>query len=119
MATFPALKTKAVAQYPARKAIRFQNQVLRFVDGVEQRYRDAEGPLHRWVIALNELDESEMAALENFFATNEGQFEGFSFTDPWDGQAYANCSLAADEMDMIAAGEMRGKTSLTVTENRG
>lgn len=119
MATFPALKTKAVAQYPASKAIQFQNQVLRFVDGLEQRYRDSMGPLHRWVISLRELDESEMTALEDFSVSNQGRFGSFSFTDPWDGRTYANCSLAADDLDVMASGEMRGKTSLMITENRG
>jgi Conserved hypothetical protein 2217 (DUF2460) len=119
MAMFPILKTKAVAQYPAGKAISFQNQVLRFVDGMEQRYRDSAGPLHRWVIALSELDESEMAAVEIFFAANQGRFGNFAFTDPWDGTQYPNCSLQADELAMNLAGEMRGKTSLTVVENRG
>jgi len=37
MASFPTLKTSAVAQYPATKAVKFQNQVMRFVDGTEQR----------------------------------------------------------------------------------
>jgi hypothetical protein len=40
MATFPKLKTNAVAQYPASKTARYQNQALRFLDGTEQRYRD-------------------------------------------------------------------------------
>jgi len=119
MATFPILKTKAAAQYPATKAIRFQNQVLRFLDGTEQRYRDAAGPLHRWVIDLDELDESEMAALENFFTANAGQFANFTFTDPWDGTQYENCSLLSDQVQLLASGEMRGRTTLTVVENRG
>ena len=119
MATFPCLKTKAVAQYPASKAIQFQNRVLRFVDGGEQRYRDAAGPLHRWVIRLDELDEGEMAGLEAFFAENEGRFAGFAFTDPWDGAQYANCSVQTDELELTSVEEMRGRTSLTVVENRG
>lgn len=119
MATFPTLKTKAVAQYPAGKAIQFQNQVLRFLDGTEQRYRDSAGPLHRWVIRLDELDEGEMAAVEAFFATNEGRFASFAFTDPWDGTQYTNCSLQTDEADLVSVEEMRGRTSLTVVENRG
>jgi hypothetical protein len=119
MATFPILKTKAVAQYPASKMIQFQNQVLRFLDGVEQRYRDSAGPLHRWVIQLEELDEGEMAALEAFFATNQGRYASFAFTDPWDGTEYANCSVQIDELDLLSVEEMRGRTSLTVVENRG
>jgi hypothetical protein len=119
MATFPILKTKAVAQYPAGKAIQFRNQVLRFVDGAEQRYRDSAGPLHRWVIRLEELDEGEMAALEAFFTTNQGRFASFAFTDPWDGSQYANCSIETDELDLTSVAEMRGRTSLTLVENRG
>ena len=119
MATFPLLKTHAVAQYPASRSFRFQNQVVRFVDGNEQRYRDAAGPLHRWSIQLDELDEGEMAALESFFETNEGRFSTFLFTDPWDGTAYPNCSLQSDAIEITSAAEMRGKTSLTIVENRG
>jgi len=119
MATFPPLKTNAVAQYPARKCVRFQNQALRFVDGTEQRYRDAGTPLHRWDIQLSELDEGEMAAMEEFFAANQGAFGNFSFTDPWDGQLYSNCSLRTDTLALAAIAEMRGTISLTVVENRG
>ena len=119
MATFPVLKTGAVAQYPATKSMRFQNQTIRFLDGSEQRYRDSEGPLHQWVIRLSELDEREMAAFEQFFQDNQGRLGSFAFTDPWDGTQYANCSLASDEMTLGSLAEMRGKTSLTVIENRG
>jgi hypothetical protein len=118
MATFPKLKTNAVAQYPATKGLRFQNQVLRFVDGTEQRYRDAPGPLHQWAIRLSQLDEGEMAAMERFFAANQGRFGSFAFTDPWDNSQYANCSLAGDGMDLTAVGPLQGNTTLTVVENR-
>ena len=119
MATFPQLKSGAVAQYPAGKTLRFQNQTLRFLDGTEQRYRDSAGVLHRWVISLDELDESEMAAVEQFFLDNQGRLGSFAFTDPWDGTQYANCSLAGDQLDLTSLAEMRGKTSVTVIENRG
>lgn len=119
MASFPTLKTSAVAQYPATKAVRFQNQVVRFVDGSEQRYRDSAGLLRQWVIRLNELDETEMAALERFLESNQGSFGSFSFTDPWDNQTYSNCSFADDAMDLTSVEEMRGGTSIMVRENRG
>jgi hypothetical protein len=118
MATFPQLKTGAVAQYPATKALRYQNQTVRFVDGTEQRYRDSAGPMHQWVINLTELDESEMAAFEQFFQANQGRLASFAFTDPWDGTEYANCSLGCDQLDLSSLAEMSGKTSLTVIENR-
>jgi len=118
MADFPQLKTSAVAQYPARRSVRYRNEVVRFVDGAEQRYRDSAGPLHEWEIRLELLDESELASLESFFALQQGAFGTFRFTDPWSGQVYENCSLAADAIEMIASGEMRGATSLVVREGR-
>jgi len=119
MASFPTLKTSAVTQYPATKAVKFQNQVVRFVDGTEQRYRDCAGPLHQWLIRVNELDETEMAALEEFLESNQGSFGSFSFTDPWDNQTYGNCSFADDAVNLTSADEIRGSTSVTVKENRG
>jgi hypothetical protein len=116
--TFPTLKTATVAQYPARRTVRYQNQVLRFVDGTEQRYRDCDAPLHQWEIRLAQLDEAEMAALAGFFETAQGAFASFAFTDPWDGTVYPDCSLAADDLALTAAGEMSGSTSLVVMENR-
>ena len=118
MADFPNLKTSAVAQYPAARSIRFQNQALRFVDGTEQRYRDSAGPLHRWRIRLDNLDEGELAALELFFTSNLGHFGTFAFTDPWDGSTYPNCSIEADGLDLSMIAEMNGSTTITVVENR-
>lgn len=118
MATFPSLKTSAVAQYPARRAAAFQNQTVRFVDGHEQRYRDSAGALHRWEIELARLDECEVGRLAEFFAENEGALGSFSFTDPWDGRVYPNCSLDADALECAAMGEMSGATSLVIRENR-
>ncbi len=119
MSTFPRLKTNAVAQYPAKKVLRFQNQVLRFVDGTEQRYRDSAGAAHIWEVRLDQLDDGELAALEEFFLSSEGAFGSFVFTDPWDGQVYPDCSLDGDEMELEVVEEMRGRTSLTIRENRG
>jgi hypothetical protein len=119
MATFPPLKTAAVAQYPANKSLRFQNQIVRFLDGNEQRYRDSAGPLNRWVIRLDQLDETEMAAIEDFFLSNQGSFSSFTFIDPWDGTSYSNCSVAGDQLQLSSVAELHGRTAVTVAENRG
>lgn len=118
MPAFPKLKTNAVAQYPAAKTVQFRNQALRFVDGSEQRYRDAASALHRWEIRLSVLDETELAAVESFFTTNQGRFGSFSFTDPWDESVHGDCSVESDEMTIISASELNGRTSLTIVENR-
>lgn len=116
--TFPRLKTNAIAQYPAVRTLRFQNQVLRFVDGSAQRYRDSGAPLRQWEIRLDRLDEGEMAAIGQFFSENQGEFGSFTFTDPWDGQAYTNCSFSGANLGVTAIAEMHGRTSLAVRQNR-
>ena len=118
MASFPTLKTSAVAQYPATRQVSFHNQVLRFVDGTEQRYRDSAGPRYQWQIRLDKLDESELAAVENFVEANEGVLESFSFTDPWSGQVYANCSLSSDVVTLFSLEEMCGRVTIMIEENR-
>ena len=115
MAEFPKLKTGAVAQYPALRESRWQNENVRFLDGTFQRYRDAAAIRRRWLIHLELLDEGEMGALEEFFADLGGAFGEFTFNDPWDGQAYEHCHLE-DEASFLSAGEMLGSTILTVTQ---
>lgn len=118
MSNFPRLKTGAVAQYPASKTLRFRNQILRFVDGTDQRYRDSAGPLHTWEIRLDKLDDGEIAGIETFFEANQGSFANFAFTDPWDGQVYPNCSLEGDSLSLVSLNEMQGAAVLKVVENR-
>ena len=118
MLTFPRLKTGAVAQYPATQSLRFQNQTVRFVDGTEQRYRDSASPLHRWEIRLDQLDDGELAAVEQFLRDVQGAFGNFAFNDPWDGHEYSNCSLDGDSLDMTALAEMNSRTAIAVVENR-
>jgi hypothetical protein len=117
MATFPKLKTDAIAQYPMGRRAQYQNQTVRFVDGSEQRYRDSGGARLQWDIQLSELDEGELAAVEEFFLASQGAFGSFTFTDPWDGQVYDNCSMATDELALATVAEMRGSTKLTVVRN--
>lgn len=119
MPTFPRLKTNAVAQYPAARSLRFQNEVLRFLDGGEQRYRDCSGAQRRWEIRLSLLDESEVAALEAFFLANRGAVGTFEFTDPWTGETHPNCSLESDDFEVSFLAEMNSSASLAIVQNRG
>src|ERR1019366_2620156 len=82
MATFPQLKTNAIAQYPVARREQFQNQTVRFVDGSDQRYRDSAGPRMEWEIELSELDEGELAAIEEFFLASQGAFGSFLLHRP-------------------------------------
>jgi hypothetical protein len=118
MADFPKLKTGAAVQYPFSTTLAYQNQTCTFVDGTQQRYRGCMSPITQWEIRLTELDEGELAAIEEFFLTNQGAFGTFSFTDPRDGQVYDNCSLEADGLQASTVAEMRNATTLTVAKNR-
>src|SRR5947209_17370205 len=117
MANFPRLKTNAVMQYPATRTFRFENTILRFVDGSLQCYRAAKDDLRSWPIRLDLLDESELENLQAFFLTNQGRFGSFSFVDPWDGTEYPDCSLDQDSFEFVLLGEMRARTVLVVKQN--
>jgi phage-related protein len=116
--TFPKLKTDAVAQYPLTTTLAYQNQTLTFVDGTQQRYRDSSAPQMRWEIRLTDLDEGELASIEEFFLANQGAFGSFAFTDPRDGQVYDECCLETDSVTVDTVSEMRGAASLIVMQNR-
>jgi len=118
MASFPLLKTNAVMQYPAAREFHFANSVLRFLDGSEQCYRESRDALRRWMVRLDLLDETELAGLQAFFVTEQGRFGSFSFTDPWDGTEYTDCSLDQDSFAFQLSGEMRASTVLVVRQNR-
>ena len=118
MATFPKLKTNAAAQYPATKALVFQNQTVRFLDGSEQRFPGFRGVLQQWTIRLNLLDEGELEKVREFFLSEEGRAGSFSFTDPWTGTVYANCSFGSDALSLQFQGPQDGATQVIVKENR-
>jgi len=118
MASFPALKTGAIAQYPSDRTRQFSTQVYRFLDGSEQRFAAFSAALRQWTIRLDLLDEAELVALEEFFVSEEGRAGTFSFTDPFDGTVYANCSFASDTLTAQFEGPMKGVTQLIVKENR-
>ncbi len=118
MATFPALKTGAVAQYGSSRTRSFSTRVFRFLDGREQRFQDYGTPLRRWTIRLSLLDEAELTALESFFKAHGGRAGSFAFPDPWDGTVYANCSFDNDQLATQYGGHAAGMGSVTVKENR-
>lgn len=117
MSDFPVLKTGAVLQYPAQKETRFATQVLRFVDGSEQRFRQQQAPLRRWIVQLDLLDQSELHTLAEFFRTQAGGAQRFAFTDPWDGTRYEDCHFDNSEALQELSDETKGRTSLIVRED--
>ncbi len=118
MAHFPALKTAAVAQYPADRTRRFSTRRFRFVDGLEQRFPGYGTGLKRWTLRLDLLDETELHALGEFLAAHGGRAGTFSFTDPFDGMVYADCSFEQDAIALEHVDAGRGQTVVSVKENR-
>ena len=118
MASFPTLKTGAVAQYPFGRTKQFATNVCRFLDGTEQRFVWFGTQLRKWTIQLQLLDESELAAIESFFAGQNGRAGSFVFTDPWDGAVYPNCSFDSDTLSVEFGDTLRGRATLSVRENR-
>lgn len=115
MAEFPKLKTGAVAQYGMGRELRGSIRVLEFLDGSEQRYV-LEQHRRRWSIVLDQLNEGEAAAVDEFVRRHLETLEPFTFTDPWSGIACTGCVVETPEhaMEAWAAGDFRIR--LTVME---
>lgn len=118
MATFPLLSSGAVAQYPLERRVRSATQVVRFLDGSEQKYRGLPAPLHAWRVTLDLLDDVEKNAIEAFFVAQQGAVQTFAFTDPWDGVVYPNCRLGADTVQTLELKEMQARVAIEILENR-
>jgi len=118
MATFPLLATGAIIQFPATRTAAMSTEIIQFVDGSEQRFRNYSAPYHTWIIRLAALDEAEMQQLRNFIVQTNGGSGTFSFTDPWDSSVYASCSFQGNDfLDSLSAPFSAGVT-LTIRENR-
>ncbi len=118
MAQFPTLKTGAVAQYPVAVSLGYRADIVSFLDGSEQRFRNSPSTLHEWEIPLAQLDEAELANIQQFFLANQGGTAAFAFKDPASGITYPNCSIAGDAMNFKYAGPLSGQTRLFIRENR-
>ncbi len=118
MNNFPKLRTDAVTQYPAGRALHFSTHTVRFLDGSEQRFREYAQPLHRWNIQLDQLDESELNRVREFFRVQNGAAGIFSFADPRDGAVFPSCSFEGDTMAESLIDVARAKTTLIVRENK-
>ncbi len=114
MATFPVLKTGAVAQYPLDRGVRFSTQAVRFMDGSRQRFRVYGAGLRRWTLKLDLLDEQELGAVIAF-VEQQGSAT-FAFTDPVTGDNVATCVISGGQFDATMIREMSGQTTVVIEE---
>lgn len=118
MATFPTLTTGAVVQYPLGGIFQSGTEVIRFLDGLDQRCLTMSGSLRKWTIKLNQLNDQEIATLEQFFINVEGNYGTFSFTDPDSGVIFPTCRFQTSSLVTTYQGPGEGATEMMVVEVR-
>lgn len=119
MPVFPSLSTGSVTQYPTVLATGQSTQVIRFLDGSDQRCRLQGHQLRQWQIRLDLLNEDEVSELESFFQTLAGDFSTFIFPDPITGSDVPNCRLASPGLTSAYLGVDVGSVSFVVVETNG
>jgi hypothetical protein len=119
MPTFPLLKTGAVVQYPSGSVTGQASQVIRFLDGTDQRFMLQGRSLRAWQVHLNMLDEDELEALAQFFESQLGAYSSFVFPDPYTGAEVPSCRFGDDSFTTTLHGNDDGETSFWVLETYG
>jgi len=119
MATFPTLSTGAVAQYPLGMNTSQGTQVIRFLDGSDQRYLTQSRALRQWEIRLDLLNEEEIQQLEAFFISQQGDYSAFVFPDPYSGADVPNCRFGSSGFISEYLGVNVSSTSFWVIETNG
>lgn len=119
MPTFPSLSTGAVAQYPLPVSYTSPVQVIRFIDGTDQRYLARGKTLRSWHVQLAFITEDEIHQLEDFFESLGGQYSLFSFPDPYSGQIVPNCVLGESALTTDYLAVNLSSSSLWVVETNG
>jgi hypothetical protein len=113
---FPTLSSGAVTQYPSALTTGQAAQVIRFLDGSDQRYLAQGKMLRSWEIRLNLLNEMEIQLIEAFFTSQQGDYSPFIFPDPFTGSNVPNCRLGAAGFASEYLGIDANSTSFWVLE---
>jgi hypothetical protein len=79
---FPQLPTGALSQFPLRKRRLARTVVNTTADGRTIKLPDAGAQTTEWQLQYAGLSDSELATLQQFFASMEGSLDGFTFLDP-------------------------------------
>jgi phage-related protein len=114
MATFPTLRTGAVAQYPLSRSVRFETQSVRFLDGSRQRFRIKGAGLRHWSVQLSLLDEQELGSVIAFVEQQGGS--PFAFTDPLSGTVVPRCILSGESFDAAITDQKNAQATVLIEE---
>jgi hypothetical protein len=77
-----ALVYPQLAQYPVVTRRQTRTVANRMADGSAIRMADPAGVRIQWDLHYGELSDTEIGALQEFFAAAEGRLNGFTFLDP-------------------------------------
>lgn len=119
MLTFPRLNSGAVAQYPLPVSYSSPTQVVRFIDGLDQRFAARGKTLRSWHVQLSNLSDSEIGQIETFFASLSGQYSLFAFPDPYSGSTVPNCRMGESSLTTDYLASDLSSVSLWVVETNG
>jgi hypothetical protein len=119
MAQFPLLNSGAITQYPAAVTYGQAVQVVRFLDGSDQRYLSQGSVLRMWEIRVDLLTDAEIFAIEQFFEGQNGNSQFFSFPDPITNVLTPNCIFGSPEIAFAYTGVNTSSTSFWVLETKG
>jgi hypothetical protein len=82
MLVYPQLATGALSQFPVQKRRSLRTVVNTSMDGRPIKLADPGAETTEWQLAYAGLTDSEVAALQQFFAAAEGTLNSFTFLDP-------------------------------------
>jgi hypothetical protein len=82
MPYFPQLASGSPAQFPLQKLRVERTAVNSCLDGHTIKLADTGAAYLQWQLALQNLTDAELNALEQFFETCEGRLNAFTFLDP-------------------------------------
>jgi hypothetical protein len=94
MLYFPQLASGCTGQYPIRKFRTSRTIVNSCLDGTNIKFVDAGANFVQWQFGFQDLTDSELSNLQQFFNVAEGRLNSFTFLDPT-----GNLLLWSDELD--------------------
>jgi hypothetical protein len=93
--------------------------IVRFLDGSEQRCLVRGRKLRRWLVSLAQLNESELASVEQFFEEAQGNAQLFTFIDPLTSDAVPNCRISNPSITTQYKALGSGAASVWIEETNG
>ncbi|MBZ5590639.1 MAG: hypothetical protein LAP39_00270 [Acidobacteriia bacterium] len=84
MPHLPQLSSGATGQYPIQKRRAERTIINQLSDGRTVKLADTGAEWVEWQLTYQDLADSEIANLQQFFSACEGQLNGFTFLDPMD-----------------------------------